>query len=94
MSAALPSMSNTMLRMAVSTEVREPQNPLSSGTNLQDSAPLADLDVERAIVTALRASGLSESEACRLTVVEAKEERRQRPRLVPAPDEVAAGVLA
>jgi hypothetical protein len=51
---------------------------VSNGTNLQDSAPLMDLDIERAIVTALRASGLSESEACRLMKVDASQWSKQK----------------
>jgi hypothetical protein len=64
--SALPSMSNTMLRMAASTEVREPQNPLSSAVHSTDSdeAPLASLDVNTAISLALSRAGLSHKQAC------------------------------
>jgi trans-aconitate methyltransferase len=71
-------MSARMLRVEPSRPVQDQQDQLSSGTNLQDSAPLADIDIERAIVAALRASGLSESEACRLMKVDASQWSKQK----------------
>lgn len=76
--SALPSTAARMLRVDLSRPVQGEKNPLSSGTNLQDSAPLAELDIERAIVSALRASGLSESEACRLMKVDASQWSKQK----------------
>ena len=76
--SALPSMSRSMARIEVSRPVQDAEISVSSGTNLQDSAPLVDLDVERAIVTALRASGLSESEACRVMKVDASQWSKQK----------------
>jgi hypothetical protein len=78
MSSSLPSMSSRMARFEESRPVQSEHNPLSSGTNLQDSAPLAGLDIERAIVSALRASGLSESEACRVMKVDASQWSKQK----------------
>jgi hypothetical protein len=64
--SALPSMSNTMLRMAASTEVRDQQNPLSSAVHSADNeeTPLATLDLNTAISLALSRAGLSHKQAC------------------------------
>lgn len=77
MSSALPSMSSRMARIEPSRPVQDVENQLSTGTNLQDS-PLATLDIERAIVTALRASGLSESEACQTMKLDASQWSKQK----------------
>lgn len=76
--SALPSMSSRMARIEPSRPVQDAENQLSTGTNLQDSAPLATLDIERAIVTALRASGLSESEACQTMKLDASQWSKQK----------------
>lgn len=77
-SLSLPT-SARMARCEPSTPVQSAGNSLSSGTNSLDSdAPLADLDTERAIVSALRACGLSESEACRLMKVDASQWSKQK----------------
>jgi hypothetical protein len=66
MSSSLPNMSTSMMRMAASTEVREPQNPQSSAVHSTDSdeAPLATLDPNTAISLALSRAGLSHKQAC------------------------------
>jgi hypothetical protein len=76
--SALPSMSTRMARVEPSRPVQSAENSLSIASNLQDSAPLATVDIERALVTALRASGLSESEACRLMNVDASQWSKQK----------------
>jgi hypothetical protein len=75
---ALPITSSRMARIEPSRPVKSAEMSVSKGTNLQDTAPLAELDLERALVTALRASGLSETEACRLMKVDASQWSKQK----------------
>lgn len=76
---ALPLMSTRMARVEPSTPVQSAENSLSIGTKGLDSdAPLADLDTERAMVSALRACGLSETEACKTMKLDASQWSKQK----------------
>lgn len=66
MSSSLPSMSSRMLRCEASMPVQSAENPPSIGTNVQDSAPLADLDIDWLMSTALSRCGLTHADACEL----------------------------